>query len=123
KEIKKKRFFISVPFKVAKFQSYFFQMMPRPLLTVDQVELLKYDNIVSENFFKLKDFGIPTAIYYPKPLHLQEAFSNLNYSKGYFPVSESIAQRIFSLPMHPYLTDEDINKICEILIFCKELAE
>jgi NADH dehydrogenase len=58
KEIKKKRFFISVPFKVAKFQSYFFQMMPRPLLTVDQVELLKYDNIVSENFFKLKDFGI-----------------------------------------------------------------
>ena len=72
---------------------------------------------------KLRDADIPTAIYYPKPLHLQEAFSNLNYSKGYFPVSESIAQRIFSLPMHAYLTDEDINKICEILIFCKELAE
>ncbi len=72
---------------------------------------------------KLKDSGIPTAIYYPKPLHLQEAFCNLDYALGDFPVSESIAQRIFSLPMHPYLTDDNINKICEIIISCKELLE
>jgi len=72
---------------------------------------------------KLKDSGIPTAIYYPKPLHLQEAFCNLDYALGDFPVSESISQRIFSLPMHPYLTDDNINNICEILISCKELVE
>jgi len=72
---------------------------------------------------KLKDSGIPTAIYYPKPLHLQEAFCNLDYGLGDFPVSESISQRIFSLPMHPYLTDDNINKICEILILSKEIVE
>tara|TARA_Y100000590_G_scaffold177791_1_gene202980 strand:- start:1955 stop:2896 length:942 start_codon:yes stop_codon:yes gene_type:complete len=57
-EIKKKRLLLYVPFSVAKFQSYFLQMMPKPLLTADQVELLKYDNIVSGNFPGLKDFGI-----------------------------------------------------------------
>jgi len=56
---------------------------------------------------KLKDAGIPTAIYYPKPLHLQEAFAYLGYSPGSMPVSEYIASRIFSLPMHPYLTEEE----------------
>ena len=71
----------------------------------------------------LKDSGIPTAIYYPKPLHLQKAFSNLDYEVGDFPVSESISQRIFSLPMHPYLNDKDINLICDILIRCKELIQ
>jgi len=69
---------------------------------------------------KLRDADIPTAIYYPKPLHLQESFGYLNYSKGDFPVSESIAQRIFSLPMHPYLSDDNIGKICDILISSKK---
>ena len=72
---------------------------------------------------KLKDADIPTAIYYPKPLHLQDAFSDLNYSTGDFPVAESISQRIFSLPMHPYLSDDNISKICDILISCKELVQ
>ena len=69
---------------------------------------------------RLKESGIPTAIYYAKPLHLQMAFKNLGYKAGDFPVAESISQRIFSLPMHPYLTDDNINKICDILITCKE---
>jgi len=72
---------------------------------------------------KLKDSGIPTVIYYPKPLHLQGAFSDLNYSTGDFPVAESISQRIFSLPMHPYLSDASISEICDILISCKELVQ
>jgi UDP-2-acetamido-2-deoxy-ribo-hexuluronate aminotransferase len=59
--------------------------------------------------------NIPTAIYYPKPLHLQGAFSKLGYKAGDFPVSESVSQRIFSLPMHPYLDDVLINKIAEII--------
>ncbi len=58
REIKKKRFLIPIPFSFAKFQSYFLQMMPNPLLTSDQVELLKYNNIVSGNHPTLKDLGI-----------------------------------------------------------------
>ena len=62
-EIKKKRFLVPVPFGFAKFQSYFLQMMPNPLLTPDQVELLKHNNIVSGNYPTLKDLGITgTAI-------------------------------------------------------------
>ncbi|HID97538.1 MAG TPA: DegT/DnrJ/EryC1/StrS family aminotransferase [Thermodesulfobacteriaceae bacterium] len=60
---------------------------------------------------RLKAAGVPTAIYYPLPLHLQGAFSKLGYSREDFPVSEQISQRIFSLPMHPYLRDEEIEFI------------
>ena len=57
-EIKKKRFFMTVPFTIAKIQSYFLQMMPNPILTPDQVEMLKYNNIVSGDYPTLKNFGI-----------------------------------------------------------------
>ena len=60
---------------------------------------------------KLKLDNIPTAIYYPKPLHLQSAFSDLGYREGDFPISEAISSRIFSLPMHPYLTEEEQKKV------------
>jgi dTDP-4-amino-4,6-dideoxygalactose transaminase len=56
---------------------------------------------------QLKAAKIPTAIYYPKPLHLQTAFAGLGYELGAFPISEDYANRIFSLPMHPYLTESD----------------
>ena len=58
REIKKKRFLVSVPWSFAKFQSYFLQMMPNPLLTPDQVELLKHNNIASGEHPTLKDLGI-----------------------------------------------------------------
>ena len=64
---------------------------------------------------KLKAAGIPTAIYYPKSLHLQTAFANLGYNKGDFPISEDSADRIFSLPMHPYLAEGDQSKIAEVI--------
>ncbi len=64
---------------------------------------------------KLKDAAIPTAVYYPFPLHLQGAFAHLGHQKGDFPVSERAAQRIFSLPMHPYLKAEDQERISSIL--------
>jgi len=57
-EIKKKRLLVNMPFGLAKFNSYFLQMMPNPLLTPDQVELLKYNNIVSGEHPNLKDLGI-----------------------------------------------------------------
>jgi dTDP-4-amino-4,6-dideoxygalactose transaminase len=64
---------------------------------------------------RLKDAGIPSAIYYPKPLHLQSAFSSLGYKDGDFPISEDCSRRIFSVPMHPYLAEDDQEKIAQIL--------
>ena len=64
---------------------------------------------------RLKDKGIPTAIYYPKPLHLQTAFSYLGYAKGDFPIAEKVSERIFSVPMHPYLMEEEQARIAECI--------
>ena len=58
KEIKKKRFLIPIPFSLAKFQTKIFQLLPKPPLTADQVEMLKYDNIVSYKYPTLKDLNI-----------------------------------------------------------------
>jgi dTDP-4-amino-4,6-dideoxygalactose transaminase len=60
----------------------------------------------------LKEKKIPTAVYYPTPLHMQTAFADLGYKKGDFPVSEDYSSRIFSIPMHPYLTEKDQSFIC-----------
>lgn len=61
----------------------------------------------------LKEKGIPTAIYYPRPLHLQTAFACLGYRAGDFPFAERLSERIFSLPMHPYLDSAEQDKIIE----------
>jgi dTDP-4-amino-4,6-dideoxygalactose transaminase len=65
---------------------------------------------------KLQEAQIPTAIYYPLPLHLQKAFAHLGYKPGDFPVSESASRRIFSLPMHPYLEQADQERIIRVLV-------
>lgn len=71
--------------------------------------------VLAENRDDLRKYlsaqGIPTAVHYPVPVHLQPAFKNLGYKVGDFPVSERIAKHVVSLPMHPYLTDEQINKV------------
>jgi UDP-2-acetamido-2-deoxy-ribo-hexuluronate aminotransferase len=64
-----------------------------------------------------KDAGVPTAVYYPKPLHLQKAFSHLGHQKGNFPIAEEVSERILSLPMHPYLRQDDQDEI--IMVFKK----
>jgi UDP-2-acetamido-2-deoxy-ribo-hexuluronate aminotransferase len=64
----------------------------------------------------LRQAGIPTAIYYPIPLHLQGAFQHLGYQPGDFPVSEDLAQRIFSLPMSPYLAPDDQERIIRVIL-------
>ena len=65
---------------------------------------------------KLAEHNIPTAVYYPLPLHLQGAFAHLGYHPGDFPLSESAARQIFSLPMHPYLSETDQERIVNTLI-------
>jgi UDP-2-acetamido-2-deoxy-ribo-hexuluronate aminotransferase len=64
---------------------------------------------------RLKAAGIPAAIYYPIPLHLQGAYKYLSYKKGSFPVSEKTAGHIFSIPMHPYLTEEEQKAIASVI--------
>ncbi|APG26646.1 aminotransferase DegT [Syntrophotalea acetylenivorans] len=63
----------------------------------------------------LKAVGVPTAVYYPKPLHLQTAYGGLGSGEGAFPESEKAAQSIMSLPMHPYLQEEQIAFICDTI--------
>jgi UDP-2-acetamido-2-deoxy-ribo-hexuluronate aminotransferase len=60
---------------------------------------------------KLKQEGIPTAVHYPMPLHLQECFQYLSYKKGDFPIAELVSNEVMSLPMNPYVTDEEIAYI------------
>ncbi|MDL0088304.1 DegT/DnrJ/EryC1/StrS family aminotransferase [Campylobacter gastrosuis] len=64
---------------------------------------------------RLKDAGIPTAVHYPMPLHLQECFAYLGYKKGDFPISEIVSNEIMSLPMNPYVSDNEIGFIMEYI--------
>ena len=64
---------------------------------------------------RLNERGIPTAVYYPRPLHLQPVSSYLGYKLGDFPVAEDISRRVLSLPMHAYLDDEDLVRITDVV--------
>jgi UDP-2-acetamido-2-deoxy-ribo-hexuluronate aminotransferase len=61
----------------------------------------------------LKKRQIPTAIHYPIPLHAQNVFASHGLRDGQFPISARTSQTVFSLPMHPFLTDENIDLICD----------
>jgi dTDP-4-amino-4,6-dideoxygalactose transaminase len=63
----------------------------------------------------MKDAGVPTVIYYPRPLHTQTAYQKglVASEDGTLPVCEKLAGRVVSLPMHPYLTNEQVDYICE----------
>ena len=61
----------------------------------------------------LKALDIPTAIYYPIPMHQQTAFKYLNPDDNRCPVSERIAKTVLSLPIHPYLSEKDQDMICD----------
>jgi UDP-2-acetamido-2-deoxy-ribo-hexuluronate aminotransferase len=60
---------------------------------------------------RMKAQGIPTAVHYPVPLHLQPLFAACGLREGAFPVSERAARRVISLPMHPYLGEEDQRRV------------
>lgn len=62
---------------------------------------------------KLKEVGIPTGIYYPKCFHEQPVFQDLGYSYGDFPESERASREVLSLPMHPFLKEDEIQIIVE----------
>ncbi|MDC1068926.1 DegT/DnrJ/EryC1/StrS aminotransferase family protein [Candidatus Kapabacteria bacterium] len=63
---------------------------------------------------KLKSNGVPVAVFYPKPCHQQTAYKNYCHIASKLENSEYAAERVFSLPMHPYLEEEDQIKIAEL---------
>lgn len=74
-----------------------------------QVEGISRDDLKSF----LAERGVPSMIYYPLPLHLQEAYKDLGFKKGDFPVAESLCQKVLSLPIHTEMKPEDQTYIIE----------
>jgi dTDP-4-amino-4,6-dideoxygalactose transaminase len=64
----------------------------------------------------LNDAGIETGLHYPVPLHLQVAYKDLGYEKGAFPVSEHLSSHILSLPMHPFMTDAEVERVANVVL-------
>jgi len=90
--------FVTIPLTKEGYRHVFNQYC---ILTDRRDELAKF----------LNERGIPTAIYYPKPLHLQPVFAYLGYGEGDFPVSERISRQILALPVFPELTLEEQDYI------------
>src|SRR5690606_13363429 len=61
----------------------------------------------------LREAGIPTAQYYPKPLHQQTAYRDFPLGAGGMKVTDAIAHRVLALPMHPYLDEPTQTRIAE----------
>jgi UDP-2-acetamido-2-deoxy-ribo-hexuluronate aminotransferase len=71
----------------------------------------------------LKAEGVPTAVYYPRCLHEQPVFSSLGYKWGDFPAAESASREVLSLPMHPFLAEEEQDRVISALLCSERLAE
>ncbi len=63
----------------------------------------------------LSECGVTTLIHYPTPIHLQKVYRSLGLRIGSFPIAESVAKEIISLPMYPSLTEEEIVYICRCI--------
>ena len=63
----------------------------------------------------LQKQGIPSVSYYAVPLHLQPVFASLGYEKGDFPVTERVASQCLSLPMNPYLSEQEVEQVTNAL--------
>lgn len=77
------------------------------------------ENVNRENVrISMRNQGIPTNIYYINPMHRQRAFANTRSADAECPVTEELCKKVLCLPIHPYLTDEEVKKVCEALSFC-----
>ena len=66
----------------------------------------------------MKEQGIPTMIYYPKPMHKQDAFADLQCGDEDYAVTNKLCKTVLELPMHPYMEDADIEKIVNMIAAC-----
>lgn len=64
----------------------------------------------------LKEAGIPTAVYYPRPMHLQTAYARFGGGVGALPVSERLCERVLALPMNPYLDNAAAERVCTAVL-------
>ncbi|MDY6994209.1 MAG: DegT/DnrJ/EryC1/StrS family aminotransferase, partial [Pseudomonadota bacterium] len=76
------------------------------------IEVDNRDNVSTQ----LHQRGIPTAVHYPLPVHLQPALAHLRYEAGQFPVAERAAQRVLNLPLYPYMHLEAVEQVAEELV-------
>lgn len=65
---------------------------------------------------RLKAAGIPSNVYYPRPMHLQSAYLEYGGGEGSLPVAEHLSQQVLSLPMHPYLTNAEVDRVTDAFI-------
>lgn len=88
-----------------------------PLENKEGVSVYAQFSVLAEDRDELAKFlnnnSIPTAIHYPKPLHMQKAFEDLGYKPGDFKVSEEVSKKIISLPFDAYKQKEEIKYICD----------
>jgi len=75
------------------------------------VRVQKRDQVQAD----LKDLGIPVSVHYPMPLHRQECFQYLGLKGNLFPVSEQAAEEVMSLPMNPFMTENEIHYVADKL--------
>lgn len=65
---------------------------------------------------KLKENGIPSMVYYPTPMHGQTAYKDLENSNDDCPITVHLCETVLSLPIHPYISNEDIEKVCNLIV-------
>ena len=124
KQIKKKRFLISIPFSFAKIQAKILQLFPKPLLTTDQVEMLKYDNVVTNSYPTIKDFKINLSN--EEMLIQEQAIEILNRqgfcSQNYIEIAQSlnISPDKLKLLINIAEKDQKIIRINEELLFTSQ---
>jgi UDP-2-acetamido-2-deoxy-ribo-hexuluronate aminotransferase len=93
------------------------QALPAGYTNVYGQFTIEVDN--REEFIKrMNEMGVPTAVHYPVPLHLQPAYKDMNFKVGDFPHAERAAKRVCSLPMHPYLDEKTQDKVVETVSKC-----
>jgi dTDP-4-amino-4,6-dideoxygalactose transaminase len=97
---------VAIPFVPENYTSSWAQY------TIKLIDRVQRDNVQAA----LKEEGVPTMIYYPKPMHAQSAYNALNYTAGACPVTERLCDTVLSLPIHPYLSNNDIEFVVEKLL-------
>lgn len=117
--------YIAARQKCADFYDNFFKNHPKIKIPVRNPQsthvfhqyTLTLDESIDRNDLqkKLQEKGIPTMIYYPSPLHLQEAYAYLGWKKGTLPIAEKLSENVLSLPIHTEMSEEMLGYICEDL--------
>lgn len=107
--------------QIANIYSDKIQNLKTPFIPENNISAYAQYSVLTANIEQRKSIleylnhnNIPTAIYYPIPLHKQEIYKT-KYQNIDLPITEATADRIFSLPMHPYLKEEEINNIIEAI--------